>query len=182
MFILPFAIAVIGFNPSWLPKGKTAEDIAAEDGLAVQAAVVSYGAFDMYAAALYGFEKAENFFWQMGGAKPRGMFGSDYNPIDHVERYKAISPIFSIPNADDYKLPPQYHHVGSIDQTTPESAIRNYINKMEEAGQSVTMEVFDGFNHAYLDSGCNEYLQSCFETHAIPALNKIIPFLDQHLK
>lgn len=171
-----------GFNPTWLPEGKSAEDVAKEDGLAVQAAVVSYGAFDLLAAAKGGFETSQNFFWQWGGGEPRGLFGDDYNADDDSDRYKAVSPIFNIPEAKDYKLPPQFHHVGSIDQTTPEAAIRDYVNKMKAAGQEVSMDVFDGYNHAYLDSGCNEFLGSCFESHAVPALKKIIPFLDEHLQ
>ena len=171
-----------GFNPSWLPEGKTAENIAAEDGLAVQAAVVSYGAFDILGAAKGGFETPQNFFWQWGGAKPRGLFGDEYNADDNPDRYKAVSPIYNIPKASDYKLPPQFHHVGSVDQTTTEASIRDYVSRMEAAGQEVSMEVFDGYNHAYLDSGCNEFLGSCFDTHAVPALKKIIPFLDKHLQ
>lgn len=170
-----------GFNPSWLPEGKTAEDIAAEDGLAVQAAVISYGAFDIYGNALGGFESPQNFFWQIGGAEARGVMGKEYNVEDDADRYKAVSPVYNIPDASEYKLPPQFHHVGSIDQTTPEASIRNYVSKMKDAGQDVQMEVFEGYNHAFLDSGCNEYLNSCFETHAPPALDKIIDFLDEHL-
>ena len=171
-----------GFNPSWLPEGKKAEDIAAEDGLAVQAAVISYGAFDIHGNALGGYESPQNFFWRIGGAEARGLMGTEYNVQDNPDRYKAVSPVYNIPEATEYKLPPQFHHVGSIDQTTPEASIRNYVSKMEEAGQEVSMEVFEGYNHAFLDSGCNEFLGSCFETHAPPALDKIIEFLDEHLK
>ena len=171
-----------GFNPSWLPEGKTAEDIAAEDGLAVQAAVISYGGFDIYGNALGGFESPQNFFWQIGGAEARGVMGKEYNVEDNADRYKAVSPVYNIPEASEYKLPPQFHHVGSIDQTTTEASIRSYVSKLEEAGQDVQMEVFEGYNHAFLDSGCNEFLGSCFETHAPPALDKIIVFLDEHLK
>ncbi len=171
-----------GFNPTWLPEGKTAEEIAKEDGLKVQAAVISYGAFDMKAAAENGFETPQNFFWQWGGVEARGLFGDDFNVNANPEIYKAVSPIYSIPKASEYRLPPQYHHVGSIDQTTPEPMIRDYVTKMKDAGQDVEMDVFEDFNHAYLDSGCNEFLKSCFETHAIPALEKIVVFLDENLK
>ncbi len=177
-----FAGDSFGFLPSWMPEGKSPEEIAAEDGLQVQAAVVSYGAFNMEARALGGFETAANGFWSWGGASPRGIFGDDFNAIDHPERYKAVSPYHHIPTADEYKLPPQFHHVGDLDQTTPEAVIREYVEKIKLAGQPVEMKVFEGFTHAYLDSGCNEFLNSCFDTHAIPALKTILPFLDKHLK
>lgn len=170
-----------GYNPSWLPEGKTAEAIAAADELAVQAAVISYGAFDMYAVAKSGFEKP-NWFWQISGSQARGFFGDEYNADDNPKRYKAASPLYAIPEVDDYELPPQFHHVGTLDQTTSEASIRAFVSKMESAGQEVSLHVFDGYNHAYLDGGCNDFLKSCFETHAIPALELIIPFLDAHLK
>ncbi len=171
-----------GFTPSWMPEGKTPEEIAQEDGLEVQAAVVSYGAFDLLSAAQFGFETASNGFWAWGGGTPRGLFGDEYNVNDHPEMYKAVSPNYSIPTVDQYKLPPQFHHVGNLDQTTPEASIKAYVEEMKEAGQDVELKVFEGFTHAYLDSGCNEYLRSCFDTHAIPALETILPFLDKHLK
>lgn len=171
-----------GFNPSWLPEGKTAEDVAEEDGLKVQAAVVSYGGFNVYLAALFNMEKPENGFWEWGGGTPRGIFGDEFNVQNHPEMYIAVSPYHKIPKVDEYKLPPQYHHVGNLDLTTTESSIREYVELMEDAGQDVELKVFEGFTHAYLDSGCNEFLQSCFNTHAIPALETIIPFLDKHLK
>jgi acetyl esterase/lipase len=171
-----------GFTPSWMPEGKTAEEIAVEDGLKVQAAVISYGAFNMLDRAMSGFETTANGFWAWAGVTPRGIFGDDFNLNEHPERYRAVSPYHNIPTIEEYKLPPQLHHVGDLDAITPMTMIRAYVTLMEEAGQPIEMKVFEQFNHAYLDSGCNEYLQSCFSTHGIPALEEIIPFLDMHLK
>jgi len=171
-----------GFTPSWLPEGITSEEIAEKDELKVQAAVISYGAFNINTRAMSGFETSANGFWQWAGVRARGLFGDDFNMTTNPEMYNAVSPYHNIPNYEDYALPPQYHHVGDLDTTTPESSIREYVTLMEQAGQPVELRVFERFNHAYLDSGCNEYFKSCFETHAIPALETIIPFLDKHLK
>lgn len=97
----------LGFNPTWLPKGKTAEDIAKAKGLEVQAAMLSYGAFDIYSAAKEGFEKP-NFFWEMGNAEARGMLGKRYNYTDNPKRYQKVSPIYNIPNANEKNLPPLF--------------------------------------------------------------------------
>ena len=51
-----------GFNPTYLPRGKTAEEVAKDEGLEIQAAILSYGSYDMYATSLKGFEKMKNFF------------------------------------------------------------------------------------------------------------------------
>ncbi|NVK84998.1 MAG: alpha/beta hydrolase [Cytophagia bacterium] len=168
-----------GFKPSYLPKGKTAEQVAAEGGLDVQAAVVSYGAFDMVGNARGGFEKDGNIFWQIGGAKARGFFGNEYNVDDNVKMYEAVSPIYLIPDANKKKLPPHFFHVGSKDTTTPPRSIVAYMDKMKEKGHSnLEYWVHEGRNHAYLDSGANEFLGNSFEKDAIEPLNKIIAFLD----
>src|SRR5690606_1537624 len=80
-----FNDGALAFTPSYLPTGKSAEQVAKEDGLRLQAAVISYGAFDMHAAAEGGFESPENFFWQMGGAEARGLFGNQVNVQNNPE-------------------------------------------------------------------------------------------------
>ena len=177
-----FAGDSFGYNPSWLPEGKTAEQIALEDELKVQTAVFSYGVLDMKRRVMNGFETSLNGFWEWSGASPRGMFGSEFNFDDNTEMYLSASPYHNIPLVEEYKLPPQYHHVGDLDQTTPEESINAYVTKLKELGQEVEYRVFEGFTHAYLDSGCNEFLQSCFDTHAVPALETILSFLDRTLK
>lgn len=173
-----FSKAPYGFNPSYLPKGKTAEQVAAVNGLAVQAAIPSYGAFDMVAAAKGSFEKDANFFWQMGGAKARGLFGNEYNVEDNLAMYKAVSPTYLVPNVSDKQLPPQFFHVGSEDTTTPPVAVKAYFDKVKTAGQSAEYWLYEGRNHAYLDSGANEFLGNSFEKDAIEPLNRMIKFLD----
>jgi len=168
----------LGFKPSWLPKGKTAEEIAKKDGLKVQAAVISYGAFDMLAAA-ENFESSANPFWQFANAKPRGLFGQGITPKNHPDYYRAVSPAYNIPNVRDYKLPPQFLHVGSLDQTTPADTVKAYAEKLRSAGQSVSLKIYPGNNHGYMDSGCIEIFKSCFDTHAVPVLEDILPFLEQ---
>ena len=177
-----FAGDSLGFNPTWLPEGKTAERVAAADGLKVQAAVVSYGAFDLYAAAQNGFESSQNMFWQFANAEARGIFGDDINPKDNPEYYRAVSPLYNIPSSEEYPLPPQFHHVGSVDTTTPPEAVRAYVEKLKAAGHSASLKIYEGNNHAYMDTGCIEALGSCFDTHAVPVLKKdILPFLQEHL-
>ena len=176
-----FAGDSLGFNPTWLPAGKTAEQVADDDGLAVQAAVISYGAFDLLAAAQGGFETKDNMFWQFAGAEPRGIFGAAVTVQNHPDYYRAVSPIFNIPQASEYQLPPQFHHVGSIDTTTPPEAVKAYVAKLKAAGQAASVTVYEGNNHAYMDTGCIEALGSCFDTHAVPVLKDILVFLDKNL-
>ncbi|WP_323813605.1 alpha/beta hydrolase [Cellvibrio sp. NN19] len=170
----------LGFKPSYLPKGKTAEQIAKEDGLKVQAAVVSYAAFDLYKAAQNGFESPGNMFWKFGNAEPRGLFGDDINVKDNADYYKAVSPIYWVPNAKEYKLPPQFVHVGSLDKTTPPEAAQAYVDLLKVGNQPVEYKLYADKNHAYLDNGCN-WANSCFDKDAVEPVNDIISFLQKTL-
>ncbi len=170
-----------GYLPSWLPEGKSAEEIAAEGGLEVQAAIPSYGVFNMLMRAKSGFETAQNGFWEWGGASPRGLFGEAYSIDKNPEIYKAASPFHNVADTSDRKYPPMFFHVGSDDSTTPPEAIEAYVSKLRQAGQQVEYKVYEGKKHAYLDNGCNDYFQQCFADDAVPVLNDMIEFLNKHL-
>ena len=175
-----FAGESLGFNPSYLPAGKTAEQIAQEDGLKVQAAIISYGAFDMFEVVQEGFETPSNSFWQFSQSEARGLFGNHINAKDQPAYYQAVSPINWIPNASDYRLPPQFVHVGSEDKATPPASAQAYVDLLKAAGQPVTYKVYPGKNHAYLDSGCN-WVGSCFATGALWPVEDMIGFLHKTL-
>lgn len=173
-----FANTELGFNPTWLPEGNTAEDIAKKNGLQVQAAIISYGAFDMYHIAEEGFENS-NYFWQAGNAKARGMMGKEYNYRTHPELYKKVSPMYNIPNASEMKLPPLLFTVGSKDNTTPPASIEKYMDKLKAAGHTdIQYWIHENRPHAFLDSGSNDFLQIKFEDDAIPALEVMLAFLN----
>lgn len=175
-----FAGDSLGFNPSYLPAGKTAEQIAQEDGLKVQAAVVSYGAFDLYAVAQGDFETPGNELWRIVKAEARGLFGNKINPQDNPDYYKAVSPIYFVPKARDYLLPPQFVHVGSLDDVTPPSAAQHYVDLLKAGKQPVEYKVYPGKKHAYLDNGCN-WVGSCFAKDARWPVDDIIAFLNKTL-
>ncbi len=177
-----FAADPPGFTPTYLPEGKTAEAVADEDGLVVQAAVLSYGAFDLYAAAKGGFETRDNFFWQLAGVEARGLFGEGINVEDDPELYRAVSPIYLVPEAEAYELPPMFVHVGSEDTTTPPEAVEAFVGTLREKGHEVVYKVYEGKNHAFLDTGCNEHLGNCFDEDAPDTLDDMIEFLNRHLR
>ena len=177
----PFSPDNLAFRPTHIPAGKTPEQIAEKGELEVQAAVLSYGAFDMDNRTQNGFESADNFFWQMAGAKPRGIFGTEYNVDTHPELYRAASPIHLIPNIRVRKLPPMFVHVGTRDTTTPPYAVRAFAEQLKSAGQTVEYKEYAGKNHAFLDNGCNEYLGNCFDKDAPDTLDDMIRFIKNHL-
>jgi acetyl esterase len=169
----------LGFNPTYLPRGMTAEDVAARDGLRVQAVILSYTAFDLSAIAQNGFETANNPFWGWANAKPRGVFGSAVSFATRPDFYHAASPIQHIPRARDYKLPPQFVHVGKEDGMTTPALAKDYVKRLKKAGQSVELKIYPKRGHGFLDSGCNDYTNGCFADLAVPTLKDMIKFLDR---
>lgn len=168
----------LGFNPSYLPVGTTAEQIASQRGLEVQAAILSYGAYDIYQAALGGFEGVTNPFWLMSGSMARGVFGDEFNATDNHERYRALSPIYNIPDSTQRELPPQLLTAGSDDSVVTPASVKAYMSELQSAGHSARYWEHEGRPHAFLDSGSNVMLGISFEDDAPPALDVMIKFLD----
>ena len=169
-----------GFNPSWLPENKTAEDIALENGLSVQAAMLSYGPFDMYkavkgdSASGSGFEASSNFFWYIGSSLPRGILGEDINVKDHPDYYKKISPVYNYPDTSERKLPPMLFTAAELDPLVPPEGVKDFVQKLKDAGhQEIEYWEYARESHAFLDSG------EAFEMRAIPALELMVAFLDR---
>ena len=166
------------FKPTYLPKGKTAEQVAKKDGLKLQAVILSYAGFSMVDVAKNNFETEKNPFWKYANVQPRGMFGDKINLTDNLDYYEAVSPNHYLPNAKKYKLPPQFVHVGALDGlTTPESA-KHYVEQLQSLGQSVQFKIHPGKKHGFLDSGCNDYNNGCFKELSEPAVTDMINFLN----
>ncbi|HIG72355.1 MAG: alpha/beta hydrolase [Myxococcales bacterium] len=174
----PFSQTSPNFQPSYLPAGTTAEEVAEQGGLGVQAAILSYGAFDVYQGAVDGFESLRNPFWLVSGSLPRGLFGNDQNVTEHPELYRALSPAHNIPHASERLLPPQLLTVGTDDPVTTPASVQAYFQKLELAGHPVSYWEYDGRSHAFLDSGSNRILGNSFEADAPEALDVMIRFLD----
>lgn len=174
-----FAKGPEGFLPSYIPSGKSLKKISEDGGLEVQAGLISYGAFDLLAACQGNFEQPSNFFWQMGGVQARPIFGKEISVSANPDYYKAVSPIYHIPQAKDRKLPPILLTVGSKDNVTTPESVKAYLAKLEAAGQRAQFWEYEGRPHAFLDSGKNDYLGVSFEKDAIDALKVMISFLDQ---
>src|SRR3954451_17985696 len=172
-----FGKGSLNFIPTYLPKGKTAEEIKKNNGLAVQAAMISYGVFDLYTSALNGFETAGNRLWEYAKAAPRGIFGGSINVKDNAEYYKAISPLYNIPQAAERKLPPQLLIVGTKDRLL--TAAQQYVKALKDAGQSVQYWESEGRPHGFLDRGANAKVGTSFVKDGAPAVDRMIAFLDK---
>lgn len=172
----------LSFEPSYLPESMSLAEIANSEYLNVQAAVLSYGGYDFYKWALYsGAETFKNPFWWLALSKPRGIFGSQFSPTNNPEMYKAASPIYNIPNINERKLPPQFVTSATKDRITPVHLVKEYFQALKDAGQDAEYWEHQDRNHAYLDSGRTFIAGNDFKIDAIPALKKIMSFLDAKL-
>lgn len=169
----------IAFNPSYLPPGKTADQIAADGGIKVQAAILSYGGFDLYRTSLDGYEGWANPFWLLAGVRPRGLFGNGFDATTQPDLYKGVSPIYNIASRQERAFPPQLLTAGSEDLLVTPASVKEYQRQLEAAGHPTIYWEYQGRNHAFLDSGSSFLLGSSFEQDAPEALDVMIDFLDQ---
>ena len=121
----------------------------------------------------------QNFFWLISGSLPRGIFGNNFNAVDHPEMYKAVSPSFNIPMASERKLPPHLLTVGSKDKLVTPNSVKVYKEKLESSGHHAEYWEYQGQGHAFLDSNSKGFLGNNFEVNAPPALDVMISFLNK---
>ena len=162
----------LAFKPSYLPAAMTAQQVADSHGVEVQAALLSYGAFDLYGLGEGDFESWKNPFWYLGGVLPRGIFGDAYNAQTHPGLYKGVSPLHNVPLSSERLLPPQLLTVGTDDTLTTPAMVQAYLQKLRDAGQRAEYWEYQGKGHAFLDS------RDSFAADAPPALDVMLNFLD----
>ncbi len=145
-----FSMESLRFTPSYLPEAMSAESVAEQNGLAVQAAVLSYGVYDISEVAAGGFESVKNPFWIASASLARGVFGDSFNVADHPSLYEALSPIHSIPDIGDGALPPQLLTVGSEDPVVTPASVKSYTELLRAAGHPTRYWEYQGKSHAFL--------------------------------
>lgn len=173
-----FAKKPLGFKPTYLPKGVTAEEMARNDGLKIQAAILSYAGYSLVEVAQRDFETERNQFWKWSNATPRGMFGGKINLKNNPEYYEAVSPNHYLVSKKEYALPQQFVLVGEKDPlTTPERASA-YVEQLKKLDQPVQFTIYAGKGHGFLDSGCNDYNNGCFKDLSEPTVTDMVKFLN----
>ncbi|SHE99339.1 Acetyl esterase/lipase [Arenibacter palladensis] len=170
----------LSFTPSWLPPGMSAEDVKNSDWLCVQAGIINYGAVSLYDMVKYDKFEEPNIFWIGAKTKARGIFGNNINVNNNPEYYKAISPLFTVPDKDKRALPPILLTVGSEDEIITPNMVVKYRDIILAAGHTrVEYWVHNGRPHGFLNSGSSILLGTDFKKDAVPALKKMISFLNR---
>lgn len=162
------------FRPTYVPESGIPKK------LEVQAAILSYGAFDLLQSAQALLETGANIFWQLAGARPRGIFGDQFNFREHSERYQRVSPYYLVETEQQRTYPPMLFTVGSKDGLTTPASIKRYLNKLRENGhKNLQYWIHEDRPHAFLDAGTNPVLGTEFTRDAVPALDYMLSYLDK---
>ena len=118
---------VFEFMPSYLPKGKTAEQVRDELSKAIKAAAPSYGVFSAALLNPYSEEHADDQAWK-----------------------EAIAPLSHIPPATERAVP-QFLTRGTHDRLIADAAVKEFVDALVKAGQRAEYVQVGGASHAFFD-------------------------------
>ncbi|MBA4107404.1 MAG: alpha/beta hydrolase [Pirellula sp.] len=146
---------VYEFQPTYLPAGKSAEDVREEMLASIKAAAPSYGVFA--AQALGGFQR---------GLPPAAA--------------EATAPQSHIPEASQRSVP-QYLTRGTADFLIRDDGVMAFVSALQEKGQTAVYDQVEGAGHAFFDWKPNDQVKATFVKFGVPYAAKMRAFFEQHL-
>jgi len=129
---------VFEFMQSYLPKGKTAEQVRDDMLKAIKAAAPSYGVFSAAQLSPYSDEHANDPAWK-----------------------DAVAPLNHIPNATERSVP-QFLTRGTRDPLISDWAVKEFVDALVNAGQRVEYVQVGGASHAFFDWKPDENTKATF--------------------
>lgn len=145
---------VYEYKPTYLPNGKSVDDVRQELMLSIKAAAPSYGVFS--AGALGRFLK-----------QPK-------------EIAAGISPQSHVPSADDRAVP-QYLLRGTNDFLIPDGEVTGFVEALQSKGQLAMYEQVPEAGHAFFDWKPNAQVKATFEKYGVPYAAKMRKFFETEL-
>ncbi len=146
---------VYEYKPTYLPAGKSAEDVREEMLASIKAAAPSYGVFA--AQTLGGFQR---------GLPPAAA--------------TATAPQSHIPAASKRSVP-QYLTRGTADFLIRDDGVTAFVNALQEQGQTAVYDQVEGAGHAFFDWKPNDQVKATFVKFGVPYAAKMRAFFEQHL-
>ena len=134
---------VFEFLPSYLPKGKTVEQVRTEMSAAIKAAAPSYGVFAAANLNHYSTDPAADQSWK-----------------------EAISPISHIPAATERAVP-QFLTRGTRDGLISDAMVKDFTEALVKAGQRVEYVQVGGAGHAFFDWKPDENTKATFARYGV---------------
>lgn len=150
---------VFEYLPTYIPKGKTANQLRNELISAIKGVAPTYGVFSF------------------SGSNMRQMLSM--NDASDAE-VAAISPIDNIPNADERKVP-HYLIRGTEDPLISDENVTAYMNALVENGQRVEYVQVGGASHAFFDWKPNDSTVQTFNEYGVYYIEEMEHFFDSVL-
>ena len=144
---------VYQFMPTYMPKGKTVEQVRKELTAAIKAAAPSYGVFE-------------------------NLNAYSTNPAtDRAALSKAVSPINFIPDVKERAVP-QFLTRGTRDGLIRDENVQRYVDAMKAKGQTVVYLQPEGAGHAFFDWKPDARTKATFMEYGKPYAAKMQEFFD----
>jgi acetyl esterase/lipase len=134
---------VFEFMPSYLPKGKTVEQVRDEMTKAIKAAAPSYGVFSAASLNAYTDNPAADQTWK-----------------------EAIAPLSHIPLATERSVP-QFLTRGTRDPLISDAMVKEFVDALVKAGQRAEYVQIGGASHAFFDWKPDENTKATFNKYGV---------------
>jgi acetyl esterase/lipase len=134
---------VFEFMPSYLPKGKTVEQVRDDMMKAIKAAAPSYGVF---------------------GAAMLNTYSSD--PSADQSWKDAIAPLGHIPTATERSVP-QFLTRGTTDPLITDAMVKEFVDALVKAGQRAEYIQVGGASHAFFDWKPDDTTKATFAKYGV---------------
>lgn len=137
------APGVFEFMPSYMPKGKTVDQVRDEMSKAIRAAAPSYGVFSGALLNAYSDNPAADQSWK-----------------------EAIAPLGHIPQATE-RFVPQFLTRGTRDPLITDAAVKEFVDALVKAGQRVEYIQIGGASHAFFDWKPDDTTKATFAKYGV---------------
>lgn len=150
---------VFEFMPSYLPAGKTAEQVRDSLISAIQVAAPSYGIF---AAAVEGGIGLQHYG---DPAVADASWSTAIAPINHIPAVAA-------------RAVPHYLIRGTVDPLISLAMVKDYADALQAQGQLVRHVEVEGASHAFFDWKPDAQTRSTFAQYGVPYIHDMLTFFD----
>ena len=134
---------VFEFMPSYMPKGKTVEQVRTEMMAAIKAAAPSYGIFRAARLNMYTDNPAADDSWKQG-----------------------VAPLHHIPSAKERAVP-QFQVRGTNDKLVRHDDAQEFLDALVAGGQRAEYIQVGGAGHAFFDWKPDERTKATFAQHGV---------------
>ena len=143
---------VYEFMPTYIPEGKTVDQLRDEITSAIQVAAPSYGVFD-------------------------GELLKNFAAATTDEYLNAIAPLRYVQNVSERAIP-HYLIRGTEDPLITDEAVQAYADALDAAGQTVKYVQVEGASHAFFDWKPDVVTKATFAQYGVPYAADMKAFID----